>query len=112
MPDQTQAVFAALADPTRRELIQILTHEGAKTATQLANILPTSITRQGVTKHLTILLEAGLVTVEQQGRERWYSLTPEPLDEAASWISAISARWDARLEALRKYLEDELDEEE
>lgn len=104
MPDAKQAVFAALADPTRRSLIEMLTQEGAQTATQLAEKLP--ITRQGITKHLGILAEAGLVTIRQRGRDKYYHLTPEPLEEATLWISAIAARWDQRLESLRDLLDE------
>ena len=98
-----QAVFAALADPTRRMLIEKLTDEGAKTATQLADELP--ITRQGVTKHLKLLADAGLVRVHQRGRDKYYYLNPEPLADATSWIGAIAARWDERLAALSDLLE-------
>jgi len=86
-------------------LIQILSEEGTSTATQLAADLP--ITRQGVTKHLAILVEADLVVARQHGRERRYSLTPEPLDEALGWIEAIGAAWDQRLESLRKLLDED-----
>ncbi len=103
--DAVQAVFAALADPTRRELIEILIDEGAQTATQLADRLP--MTRQGVTKHLQILADAGLVTVRQRGRDKYYYLTPEPLQEASLWIATLAARWDQRLQALYDLLEEE-----
>jgi DNA-binding transcriptional ArsR family regulator len=96
-------VFTALADPTRRLLIEKLTDEGAKTATQLADELP--MTRQGVTKHLKLLSEAGLVKIHQRGRDKYYYLNPEPLAEATTWIGAIAARWDERLAALSDLLE-------
>lgn len=105
MSSVIENVFTALADPTRRLLIEKLTDEGAKTATQLAEELP--ITRQGITKHLNILSEAGLVTIHQRGRDKYYVLTPEPLEEATTWIMAVAARWDERLESLRQFLEDE-----
>jgi DNA-binding transcriptional ArsR family regulator len=104
VPDAAQNVFAALADPARRQIIEGLTEAGARTATQLAPAL--EMTRQGVTKHLNILADAGLVTVYQRGRDKYYVLTPEPLEEATLWISAIAARWDDRLEALRQFIED------
>lgn len=108
--DAVQAVFVALADPTRRELIESLIDDGAQTATQLAERLP--ITRQGVTKHLQILAEAGLVTVRQRGRDKYYYLTPEPLQDASLWIATLAARWDQRLQALYDLLEDDDPEEE
>ena len=100
-------VFAALADDTRRRIIEILTEDGEQTATQLAERF--LISRQGISKHLNIMEEAGLVTVHQRGRDKFYHLTPEPLEEATLWISAIAARWDERLAALRDLIE--LDEE-
>ena len=102
MSDSTQLIFAALADATRRQLIERLSVEGARTATELANALP--ITRQGVTKHLGILAEAGLVNTEKEGREKRYSLTPEPLAESTSWVEAVTATWDRRLQRLHDHL--------
>jgi len=103
-----QNVFSALADENRRRIMEILTEDGEQTATQLAEKF--NITRQGITKHLKIMEEAGLVTVHQRGRDKFYHLTPEPLEEASLWISAIAARWDKRLAALRDLLE--LDEDD
>lgn len=97
------AVFSALADRTRREVIRCLAEEGSLTPTQLAARLP--VTRQAVSKHLAMLDDAGLVTVSQQGRETLYRLTPEPLTQAMSWIAEMDARWDERLDALRQHLE-------
>ncbi len=105
--DAIQAVFTALADPTRRDLIERLLDDGPQTATELANELP--ITRQGITKHLGILHEAGLVTIHQQGRDKRYALTPEPLAETVTWVMAIQAKWDERFEALRQFLIEEDD---
>ncbi|MFZ4663431.1 MAG: ArsR/SmtB family transcription factor [Caldilineaceae bacterium] len=98
-------IFAALADPTRRQLLTNLAESSPKTATQLATEYP--ITRQAILKHLTILAEAGLVTVQQQGREKRYTLTPEPLIEVEHWVKAISARWETRLLRLKVLLETE-----
>lgn len=98
-------VFAALADPTRRDLLLNLARHSPRTATQLAKDYP--ITRQGVLKHLRILEEAGLVAVRQQGREKRYSFTPEPLDELQQWISEIGALWDERLLRLKHFVENE-----
>jgi DNA-binding transcriptional ArsR family regulator len=99
------AVFAALADPMRRKLLADLAENGPKTATQLAKEYP--ITRQGILKHLHILEEAGLVTVYQRGREKRYTMTPEPLTELDQWIKEINAKWDERLLRLKAYLESE-----
>jgi DNA-binding transcriptional ArsR family regulator len=98
-------VFAALADPTRRQLLTQLAENSPRTATQLA--LDYSITRQGILKHLTILEDAGLVAVHQRGREKRYTLTPEPLDELEQWIKDIGAKWDQRLLRLKAFIEQE-----
>jgi DNA-binding transcriptional ArsR family regulator len=99
---QEQSVFLALADPTRRLIIQRLLQEEAATATRLAAGL--SITRQAVTKHLNTLAHAGLLTSRVEGRERQYLLRPEPLQEIAGWIAQIEAQWDAKLDALHHHL--------
>ena len=99
------SLFAALADPMRRSLLSNLAESSPRTATQLAADYP--ITRQGVLKHLTILEAAGLVAVAQRGREKCYSLTPEPLGELDQWIKEIGAKWDARLLRLKALIEDE-----
>lgn len=94
-------VFAALADPTRRHLLESLAaHEAS--ATELAAALP--VTRQAVAKHLTALREAGLVTPRRAGRETLYRLEGAPLDEAVEWIARVGGEWDARLERLRGHL--------
>jgi DNA-binding transcriptional ArsR family regulator len=98
-------IFAALADPTRLTLVVNLAENSPKTATQLAEEYP--ITRQGILKHLHILEEAGLVAVHQRGREKLYSLTPEPLSNIDEWIKKISAKWDERLLRLKTLLENE-----
>jgi DNA-binding transcriptional ArsR family regulator len=100
--DLEQRVFAALADPTRRLLIERLSAEGSKTATEFAQELP--ISRQGVSKHLAILQKADLLAVRQVGRERRYSLMPEPLDRTTSWVEAVTEQWNKRLKALYDYL--------
>lgn len=99
---QEQFVFLALADPTRRLIIQRLSEEEAATATRLSAGL--AITRQAVTKHLNTLVHAGLLTSRVEGRERQYLLRPEPLQEIAAWIAQIEAQWDAKLDALHHHL--------
>jgi DNA-binding transcriptional ArsR family regulator len=103
MDDSEQRVFAALADPTRRFVIEKLSAGGTMTATELAEELP--ISRQGISKHLKVLEDANLVITRQKGRERLYSLSPRPLAEAAGWVAAVNERWADRLQALRAYLE-------
>ena len=93
------AVFGALADPTRRTLLTRVAAHPA-TATELAGGLP--ISRQAVVKHLGALAEAGLLERQRTGREVRYRVTPAPLSDAVSWIAEVGGQWDARLAALSK----------
>ncbi len=93
------AVFGALADATRRNLLSVLADHPA-TATELAGGLP--ISRQAVIKHLNALADAGLVSRERAGREVRYNVTPAPLSSAVSWIATVGAQWDERLAALAR----------
>ena len=97
--ERVDAVFQALADPTRRALLRRLS-ESAETATELSERFP--ITRQAVAKHMAALQEAGLVVPERSGREVRYRLTPGPMADAATWMADVGAQWDRRLEALRR----------
>jgi len=92
------AVFAALADPTRRQVVASLARDRAVTASGLAGELP--MTRQAIAKHLAALERAGLVAPRREGRETRYRLTPEPLDDAIAWMTEVGARWDRSLERL------------
>ena len=93
-------LFAVLADPTRRTMLQQLVHQGPNTATRLAEQFPVS--RQAVVKHLQALVEVGLVTTERSGREMYYRATPERLADAVAWLLDTSVKWDRRLERLRQ----------
>ena len=91
------AVFAALADPTRRAVIGRLAQEPLS-ASALAGELPVS--RQAVAKHLAALDRAGLVATRREGRELRYSLDPAPMGEAMAWMASVGAQWDERLARL------------
>jgi DNA-binding transcriptional ArsR family regulator len=93
------AVFGALSDPTRRQLLSTISRHPA-TATELAGGLP--ISRQAVVKHLGALTDAGLLERERAGREVRYRVTPEPLSDAVSWMAHVGAQWDDRLAALER----------
>jgi DNA-binding transcriptional ArsR family regulator len=93
-------VFAALADPTRRTVLEEVATRGSATATELA--VPLGITRQAVAKHLGVLAEAGLVDGQRTGRETRYRPTPAPMGEAISWMTEVGSRWDVRLAALER----------
>ncbi len=97
--ERAGAVFSALADPTRRQVVRLLAERGGITATEGAATLP--VTRQAVTKHLRALADAGLVEAERRGRETRFRLTPEPFAAAAAWMAAVGADWDVRLTRLR-----------
>jgi DNA-binding transcriptional ArsR family regulator len=98
------AVFVALADPTRRQLLERLA-TGPTTATGLSDRFP--MTRQAVVKHLGMLAEAGMVAKERHGREVRYHLEGAPLGEASAWLTALSARWERRLLRLKRYVEEQ-----
>lgn len=93
--DDIEPVLAALADATRRRVLQAVANHGEATATMIAAELPVS--RQAVVKHLGILDQAGLVTGRKAGREMLYSARLEPISDAARWMNTIAAEWDARL---------------
>ena len=99
-------VLAALADQTRRDLLEQISGHGYATATMLAEELP--ITRQAVVQHLAVLDEVGLVTGRRVGREHRYELRTERLSETARWIQSLADRWDRRLEAIRAIAEQEI----
>ena len=105
--ESDERIFAALADPTRRELLSKLAENSPLTATQLKQVFP--ISRQGIMKHLDLLAEAGLVQTYTQGREKRYLLAPERLHSVTTWIEAIDAVWEERLQRLKAFVESDED---
>ena len=101
--DPAGAVFAALADPTRRRVVHELSKDGPLTATQLAKRIP--VTRQAIAKHFAALEDAGLAAGIRSGRETRYELRTQAFAEAEAWMRAIGAMWDRRLAAFKKYVE-------
>jgi len=100
-------VFKAIADPTRRRMLMLLT-ENEMSITAITERFP--ITRTAVNKHLMILTDAGLVASRKTGRETRYKLQPEPLKQVQDWISIFEKYWDEKLEALRQFVEsDQID---
>jgi DNA-binding transcriptional ArsR family regulator len=91
------AVLQALGDQSRRRVLEIL-RDHAASAGELADALP--IARPGVSRHLRVLREAGLVDVRHEGQRRIYSLRPEPLADVDEWLEAYRALWRNRLDAL------------
>jgi DNA-binding transcriptional ArsR family regulator len=99
-------VFKALADPTRRLLLDELFAEDGQTLSALEQRLPMS--RFGVAKHLKVLEGAGLVTTRKQGREKLHFLNPVPIREVHDrWVSKYAEPWAAALTGLKKDLEEE-----
>lgn len=91
------AVLHALSDPSRRTVLEAL-RDGPVSAGELATMLP--IARPGVSRHLRVLREAGLVEVRQEAQFRLYSLRLEPLAEVDNWLEQYRALWRNRLDAL------------
>lgn len=100
---EISAVLVALADQTRRELLDVLVDEGTASATVLAARMPVS--RQAVLKHLNVLTEAGLVTSGRVGREVRYRVRPGTLETSARWLADLAATWDRRLAMLKRIAE-------
>ena len=99
-------VFRALADPTRRRLLDELFEEDGQTLSALEQRLPMS--RFGVAKHLKVLEGAGLVTTRKRGREKLHYLNPVPIREVHDrWVSKYAEPWAAALTGLKKDLEEE-----
>jgi DNA-binding transcriptional ArsR family regulator len=92
------AVLQALSDESRRTMLETLRDRPA-TAGELADLLP--IARPGVSRHLRVLREAGLVDVRKEAQRRIYTLRPEPLAEVDAWIGSYRALWQSRMDALR-----------
>ncbi|MFI8264568.1 ArsR/SmtB family transcription factor [Streptomyces sp. NPDC085665] len=101
--EAVDGVLAALADPTRRRLLDLLAAQGEASATALADRLPVS--RQAVVKHLAVLDAAGLVSGSRVGREVRYAVRPAALDATARWMATLAADWDRRLARIKRIAE-------
>jgi DNA-binding transcriptional ArsR family regulator len=97
-------VFAAIAHPVRRQILNSLVRRDL-TVTDIAE--PFEISRSAISQHLSILLDSGLVAVEKRGREHFYRLRPDNLNEVYRWIKQFEHFWLGRLDALEAYLEEE-----
>jgi DNA-binding transcriptional ArsR family regulator len=95
--------FEVLAEGRRREILDVL-RAGERPVGELAERL--SLTQPGVSKHLKVLREAGLVVVRQDAQRRWYRLRPEPLAEIDAWLAPYRDLWNASLDALERRLDD------
>ncbi len=102
METRTQNAFRALADPTRRDIVQMLAAQDM-TIGQLTDRF--DMTRAAVKKHLTVLSDGGLITVEAKGRERINRLEPQGIAPVLDWLSYFDRFWDDRLADLKKAIE-------
>ena len=100
---EVDELWSAVADPTRRRVLDVLLDRGEATATVVAGELP--VTRQAVAKHLAVLDRAGLVEARRHGREVRYAVHPQRLDVATRSLAQVVAEWDARLAAIKRIAE-------
>jgi DNA-binding transcriptional ArsR family regulator len=97
------SAYGALAEPHRRQILDLL-REGERPAGELVEGI--ALSQPGVSKHLRVLREAGLVTVRADGKRRLYALQAEPLAEVDAWLARYRAFWSERLDDLERHLED------
>jgi DNA-binding transcriptional ArsR family regulator len=105
--EDADRLWAAIADPTRQQLLDLILQAGDATATALARDLP--ITRQGIAKHLAVLERAGLVEASRTGREVRFTVRRDRLDQATRHMTQILAKWDERLATIKHIAETERD---
>lgn len=101
MEDRLSTTFAALADPTRRAILERLAH-GDATVGELAE--PFAMTLPAISKHVSVLERAGLVTKDRDGQRRHCRITATPLQSATSWLEEYRRHWEANLDSLDAYL--------
>jgi DNA-binding transcriptional ArsR family regulator len=97
------AALAALADPSRCRILELLSEHGPQSASALAARMP--ITRQAVSKHVRILADAGLVRGDRDGREILFVIVTDGAADAASWLAATADRWQERIDRLHRLVD-------
>lgn len=97
------AAFDVLAEPSRRHILDLLCGRERSVGELVAEL---DLSQPGVSKHLRVLREAGLVTVRQDAQRRWYGLRPEPLAEVDAWLAPYRHLWARRLDALERHLDE------
>lgn len=107
MIDAIDTVFTALANPTRRELLRLLRDEGQQPVQQLASHF--DMQRPSISEHLKVLRDVGLVSEQKQGRQRYYHLEVEPLQEVQAWLVPYELFWKERFANLNTLLAEEKD---
>jgi ArsR family transcriptional regulator, cadmium/lead-responsive transcriptional repressor len=103
MTSQTDGLWSAIGDPSRRQVLDLLVSNGEASASWLAGRVPFS--RQAVSKHLAVLERAGLISRRKRGREVLYQVEPDRLDQAARAMAELAAQWDRRLAAIKRLAE-------
>jgi DNA-binding transcriptional ArsR family regulator len=101
-------VFQAIADPTRREIINMLAAQSLNLNAVAENF---DISRPAISKHIRILSECGLIIIRQQGRERYCEAKLQKLNEVSEWVERYRVFWTSKLDALGAYLEEEMEAE-
>jgi DNA-binding transcriptional ArsR family regulator len=96
--------FQLVAEPTRRQILDLL-RERERPVGELVDRL--ALSQPGVSKHLRVLRDAGLVRVRRDAQRRWYQLNPEPLVEIDAWLEPYREFWSGRLDALERHLDDQ-----
>jgi DNA-binding transcriptional ArsR family regulator len=96
--------YTALAEPHRRQILDLL-RSGERSAGDL--VMQLKLSQPGVSKHLKVLHQAGLVEVRPEGRQRWYGLRTQPLAEVGAWLEPFRAYWSGHLDALERHLEED-----
>jgi DNA-binding transcriptional ArsR family regulator len=97
------STFEVLAEPTRRQILDLL-RDSERSVGELVERL--TISQPGVSKHLRVLRDAGLVSVRTDAQRRWYGLRPEPLSEIDAWLEPYRRLWAGRLDALERHLDE------
>lgn len=108
MLDSIDIVFAALANPTRRELLRVLREEGEQPVQSLADHF--AMQRPSISEHLKVLREVGLVSEQKQGRHRYYRLQGAPLQAIHQWLAPYEQFWQVRLTNLETLLAEECED--
>jgi DNA-binding transcriptional ArsR family regulator len=97
-------VFQAIADPTRREIINMVAHQSLNLNAVAAQF---GISRPAISKHIKILAECGLITIRQEGRERYCEAQLQNLGEVSDWVAQYRVFWNKKLDALERFLEED-----
>jgi DNA-binding transcriptional ArsR family regulator len=94
--------FAVLAEPSRRRILDLLRDRERSVGELVERV---GLSQPGVSKHLRVLRDAGLVSIRPEGQRRWYGLRPEPLAELDAWLAPYRELWRGRLDALEQHLD-------